>query len=90
MENDDGYSFYRRILSIYKQFLLPQSQRNNKIPKLVLEVGSEQSKPAQEMYIGEGRAEVYRETERRRDLGAPKLEHGDMVGIERSLWIYDQ
>ena len=85
-DNDDGYSFYRRIRSVYADFLL--ADRPKEIPKLVLEVGSKQSGPVQDMYKGEGRIEVYKETERRRDIGAPKLEVGDMVGTERSLWIY--
>jgi hypothetical protein len=85
-DNDDGYSFYRRIRSVFADFLL--ADRPKEIPKLVLEVGSKQSEPVQDMYRGEGRIEVYKETERRRDIGAPKLEVGDMVGTERSLWIY--
>jgi methylase of polypeptide subunit release factors len=86
-EDDDGYSFYRRILEIYHPFLSPH--RPSHIPKLVLEIGATQSRPVQTMYEGQGRMVVYKETERRRDLSAPKLEHGNMVGTERSLWIYE-
>lgn len=85
-DEDDGYSFYRRILQIYPSFLSPT--RPPGIPKLVLEIGSTQSRPVQTMYADQGRMEVYKETERRKDLSAPKLEKGDMVGTERSLWIY--
>ena len=84
--DDDGYSFYRRILDIYAAFLSPT--RPDQIPKLVLEIGATQSRPVQDMYRGQGRMEVYKETARRKDLSAPKLEHGNMVGTERSLWIY--
>lgn len=87
-EDDDGYSFYRRILEIYTPFLSPT--RPSSIPKLVLEIGSTQSRPVQDMYRDQGRMEVYKETERRKDLSAPKLEHGNMVGTERSLWIYEK
>jgi release factor glutamine methyltransferase len=83
---DDGLSFYRRIGEIYKMFLSPN--RSPKIPDLVLEVGSVQSAPVQAMF--EGRIEVYKETPRRKDLSTPKLEEGDMVGTERSLWIYSE
>lgn len=87
-DNDDGYSFYRRIKSIYSTFL--PSDRPEGIPKLVLEIGSRQSEIVQQMYRDEGRIEVTKETERRKDVGAPKLEDGDMVGTERSIWIYQE
>lgn len=86
-EDDDGLSFYRRILEIYAAFL--RDDRPEGIPKCVLEVGATQSKPVQEMYAGQGRLEVYKETKRRMDVSTPKLEKGDMVGTERSLWVYD-
>lgn len=87
-KNDDGYSFYRRILSVYSSFLKPD--RPTDLPKLVLEVGAKQSGPVQAMYKDQGRLEVYKETPRRRDLGAPKLEVGDMIGTERSVWVYEE
>lgn len=87
-EDDDGYSFYRRIKSIYPLFL--RSDRPREIPKLVLEIGSRQSRIVQDMYKDEGRIEVTKETERRKEVGAPKLEEGDMVGTERSIWIYQE
>lgn len=89
--DDDGYSFYRRILSVYSTFLSSDRlQRVKGIPKLVLEVGSKQSQVVQDMFAQEGRMEVHKETKRRRDIGAPKLEVGDMVGTERSVWVYDE
>lgn len=90
---DDGLSFYRRIAQIYTRFLSEgtHSERDNgSIPKLVLEIGATQSKPAQDIYRSHGRLEVYKETKRRMSVGAPKLEKGDMVGTERSLWIYEK
>lgn len=87
-KEDDGLSFYRRILDIYKDFL--SDDRPAGIPKCALEVGATQSKPVQELYSKEGRQEVYKETKRRVDVSTPKLEKGNMVGTERSLWIYDQ
>lgn len=84
---DDGYSFYRRILELYKDFVNPS--RSKEIPKLVLEVGSKQSQVVQEIYKDQGRIEIYKESERRLDISTPKLESGDQVGTERSLWIYD-
>jgi hypothetical protein len=66
-EDDDGYSFYRRILEIYTPFL--SSTRPSSIPKLVLEIGSTQSRPVQEMYREEGRMEVYKETFERAKVG---------------------
>lgn len=86
-KEDDGLSFYRRILEIYKTFLA--DDRPKGIPKCVLEVGATQSKPVQQLFKGEGRHEVYKETKRRMDVSAPKLEKGDMIGTERSLWVYD-
>lgn len=86
-DDDDGYSFYRRILRMYMTFLSPTRPRE--IPKLVLEVGAKQSQTVQDIYEGQGRVEIQRETERRRDIATPKLEADDMVGTERSLWIYD-
>ncbi|WVR07867.1 hypothetical protein IAU60_004910 [Kwoniella sp. DSM 27419] len=87
-QEDDGLSFYRRIKDIYTQLLSPT--RPSTTPKLVLEVGSKQSPPVKEMFAAEGRLEVQKETERRKDLSTPKLEHGDMVGTERSIWIYGE
>jgi hypothetical protein len=89
-DGDDGYSFYRRIKQVYGSFLDESigQEIKVKLPKLVLEVGSTQSRPVQEMYTSEGRLEVQRETERRKEIGAPKLEDGDMVGTERSIWVY--
>jgi release factor glutamine methyltransferase len=89
-DGDDGYSFYRRIKQVYESFLDESTGQEIKVklPKLVLEVGSTQSRPVQEMYTSEGRLEVQRETERRKEIGAPKLEDGDMVGTERSVWVY--
>lgn len=94
MDGDDGYSFYRRIKDVYSTFLdesllkTADPSVGQKLPKLVLEVGATQSKPVQEMYASEGRLEIQRETARRREIGAPKLEEGDMVGTERSVWVY--
>lgn len=87
-QDDDGLSFYRRIKEIYTDLL--SKARPTGTPKLVLEVGSTQSPPVKEMYRDQGRLEVQKETERRKDLSTPKLEQGDMVGTERSIWIYDQ
>jgi methylase of polypeptide subunit release factors len=125
-DGDDGYTFYRRIKSLYSIFLDEASSvgdaelastladtvcasstsdssstsatpnpgnsnsanSDNALPKLVLEVGAKQSRPVQEMYASEGRLEVTKETARRREVGAPQLEQGDMVGTERSVWVY--
>jgi methylase of polypeptide subunit release factors len=90
LDGDDGYSFYRRIKTVYPAFLDESAGTIDTLPKLVLEVGSTQSRPVQEMYASEGRLEIQRETARRKEIGAPKLEDGDMVGTERSIWIYRQ
>jgi methylase of polypeptide subunit release factors len=87
IEEDDGYSFYRRIKEVYSAFLTEENGIKE-LPKLVLEVGATQSQPVQEMYASEGRLEVQKETERRKEIGAPKLEDGDMTGTERSIWVY--
>jgi methylase of polypeptide subunit release factors len=85
--DDDGLSFYRRIREVYALFL--SRSRPRSLPKLVLEVGATQSPPVKEMYAAEGRLEVQKETPRRKELGAPQLEQGDVVGTERSVWIYE-
>ena len=89
-DGDDGYSFYRRIKQVYSAFLDESAGTIAELPKLVLEVGSTQSKPVQDMYASEGMLEIQKETERRKEIGAPKLEDGDMVGTERSIWVYRQ
>jgi len=86
-EEDDGLSAFRRILEIYPTFL--STSRPDTIPKLVLEVGAKQSPPVKAMFASEGRFHVTKETPRRKSLSTPKLEKGDMVGTERSLWIYE-
>lgn len=88
LDGDDGYSFYRRIKEVYSLFLDESAGTIASLPKLVLEVGSTQSSPVQDMYTSEGRLEIQCETERRKEIGAPKLEDGNMVGTERSVWIY--
>jgi len=87
-EEDDGLSAFRRILEIYPTFL--SKSRPDGIPKLALEVGAKQSPPVKEMFSGEGRYHVTKETPRRFSLSTPQLETGDMVGTERSLWIYEE
>lgn len=89
-QEDDGLSFYRRIKEIYTDLLRKDRKGGKGVPKLVLEIGSKQSPPVKEMFEDEGRLEVTKETERRKDLSTPKLEEGDMVGTERSIWIYDE
>lgn len=87
-EEDDGLSAFRRILEIYPSFL--SASRPKGIPKLALEVGAKQSPPVKEMFAKEGRFHVTKETPRRKSFSTPQLEKGDMVGTERSLWIYEE